>query len=55
MSEYHKRLKSEIRKLKLETLTLRKINAEWQADLDEQSKMEALQNKVDYAIENGGI
>ena len=37
------------------TLALRKLNAEWQTEIDEESKMEALQNSVDFAIENGGI
>ena len=37
------------------TAALKKIRKQMESDLEELNKMEALQNSVDYAIENGGI
>ncbi len=37
------------------TLALRKIREQMEADLEELNKMEALQDRVDFAIENGEL
>tara|TARA_R100001510_G_scaffold52630_1_gene53499 strand:- start:369 stop:551 length:183 start_codon:yes stop_codon:yes gene_type:complete len=50
MSEYHKRLKSEIRKIKLDTLALRRATAELK-DYDPIVQVDAYQNMVDAHIE----
>ena len=50
MSEYHKRLKQEIRKIKLETLAVRKATAELE-HYDPIVQMDAYQTMVDAHIE----
>jgi len=50
MSEYHKRLKSEIRKIKLDTLALRRASAELN-HYDPIVQMDAYQKMADAHIE----
>ena len=50
MSEYHKRLKQEIRKIKLETLAVRRATAELE-HYDPIVQMDAYQTMVDANIE----
>ena len=37
------------------TVALKRIRKEMEADLEELNKMEALQDRVDFAIENGEL
>ena len=44
-----------LKQIYVNTLALKRIRKEMEADLEELNKMEALQDRVDFAIENGEL